>query len=117
MIKVYGIPNCGTVKKALNWCQENKVEYAFHDFKKLGVSKEKLKEWSRVFDWENLLNKSGTTWRSLSEEQQGGVVSEASAIALMQAYTSVIKRPVVEVNGKYLLRFDEQQYRETLLKS
>jgi Spx/MgsR family transcriptional regulator len=117
MIKVYGIPNCGTVKKALNWFQENKVEYAFHDFKKLGVSKEKLKEWSRVFGWENLLNKSGTTWRSLSEEQQGEVKSEASAIALMQAYTSVIKRPVVEANSKYLLRFDEQQFRETLLKS
>ena len=117
MIKLYGIPNCGTVKKAQNWCKENGVAYEFHDFKKLGISTQKLKEWSKVFGWENLLNKNGTTWRGLSAQQQEAIVNEKAAIALMMDHTSIIKRPVVEANGKYLLRFDEQQYRETLLKS
>jgi len=76
MVKVYGIPNCGTVKKALDWCKQNGVAVEFHDFKKEGVTKEKLKEWSRVFGWRNLINTSGTTWRGLPEEQKAGVKNE-----------------------------------------
>ena len=115
MIKVYGIPSCNSVKKAFDWLKLNNFEYEFHDYKKKGIDEEKLKEWCKVFGWENLINKAGTTWKGLSEEEKNGVVDEASAIEFLKDSTSAIKRPIVESNGKHLMRFDEAKYAEALL--
>ena len=116
MIDVYGIPNCNTVKKALDWLKEHQLAYAFHDYKKEGVTEEKLTEWSNHFGWETLINKNGTTWKALTDEEKNKVIDQSSAIKLMKEKTSVIKRPVIEARRKYLIRFDEQQYADTLLK-
>lgn len=113
---VYGIPNCNTVKKARTWLTDNGFEYEFHDFKKLGISAEKLGEWCAVFGWEKVLNKKGTTWKKLTAEQQDGVKDEQSAIAVLLENNSAIKRPVIELNGKaVLISFDEEVY-SSLLK-
>ena len=96
MIIVYGIVNCDSVKKARGWLSGHGFNYAFHDFKKQGVPPEQLKRWSQVLGWEQLLNRKGTTWRKLDVSAQAAVVDDASAQALMLAYPSVIKRPVVE---------------------
>ena len=110
-MKVYGIPNCNTVKKARTWLTDHGFEYEFHDFKKQGITAEKLQEWCAVFGWEKVLNKKGTTWKKLSAEQQTMVTDEATAIALLLENTSAIKRPVVEQDGKaVLISFDESQY-------
>lgn len=112
---VYGIPNCNTVKKALTWLTENGFDHEFHNFKKSGITAEKLHSWCGVFGWEKVLNKKGTTWRGLPAEQQAAVVDEKSAVALMLGNTSAIKRPVLEVDGKALLiSFDEAQYQSVL---
>ncbi|WP_207428173.1 ArsC family reductase [Pedobacter sp. SYSU D00535] len=105
-MKVYGIKNCDTVKKVLNWLNENKVEYEFHDFKKLGISEEKLEEWNAKLGWESLLNKKGTTWKKLDPEAQNSVVDARSAYQLMMDKTSVIKRPVVEKGEALVLGFN-----------
>lgn len=111
---VYGIKNCNTVKKALTWLTDNGIAYTFHDFKKEGVSEEKLQAWERELGWEPLVNKRGTTWRQLSAEEQGRVVDTASANALMSAKTSVIKRPVIESPKGIILGFDEAVYASKL---
>ena len=49
---LYGIPNCNTVKKAQDWLKANQFEFEFHDFKKKGITAEKLKEWFVVFGWD-----------------------------------------------------------------
>jgi arsenate reductase len=108
-MKVYGIKNCNTVKKALTWLEEHKIPYAFHDYKKEGISIEKLQEWAEKLGWQNLINKKGTTWRGLSPEQQG-VETAQQAFALMQEKTSLIKRPLVEGPKGLLLGFDENEY-------
>jgi arsenate reductase (glutaredoxin) len=115
MIDVYGIPNCNTVKKSLDWLRQNKIEFTFHDFKKEGVTQKKLKEWVKVFGWEKVLNKKGTTWRTLGPEVQQEITTQTGAIGLMMEKSSVIKRPVIEANGKYLLGFDEKEYEAVLL--
>lgn len=115
-MKVYGIKNCDTVKKALNWLQKHQVEYEFHDFKKSGISESKLKEWSDKKGWETLLNKKGMTWRKLEPGQQQTITSEETAIKLMEEKTSIIKRPVIETDNILLIGFDEEQYRQKLLK-
>lgn len=112
---VYGIPNCNTVKKARTWLSDNGIDYEFHDFKKQGITAVKLGEWCAVFGWEKVLNKKGTTWKKLSPEQQERVVDEKSAIELLLANTSAIKRPVVERDGKaVLISFDEEHYNQLL---
>lgn len=112
---VYGIPNCNTVKKATSWLTANGFDFEFHDFKKKGITEEKLAEWSKTFGWENVLNKKGTTWRKLSAEEQASVQDQATAIKVLKAYTSAIKRPIVEVNGKaILISFDEEAYQQAL---
>jgi len=109
---VYGIKNCNTVKNALDWLKKNKVEFEFHDYKKSGVTASKLTDWSKQVGWESLVNKRGTTWRQLDEAVQNKITNEKAAIALMVEKTSVIKRPLIEDNGKVLLLgFDEAQYK------
>lgn len=112
---VYGIPNCNTVKKARTWLDENGFTPEFHDFKKQGITAEKLREWCNTFGWEKVLNKKGTTWRGLSAADQESVTDQESAIRILLKYVSAIKRPIVEVNAKpVLISFDETDYAKTL---
>ena len=110
MITVYGIPNCDTVKKARAWLNTRGVAHDFHDFKKSGVPAEQLAKWERSVGWETLLNRKGTTWRKLEPQVQAGVTGAASAMALMQAQPSVVKRPVVDWGTGVTVGFDEQAW-------
>lgn len=106
MVKIYGIKNCDTMKKAFSWCEANSVSYEFHDYKKLGVPREKLVLWCRTLGWQTLINKKGTTWRKLSPEQQA-ITTQSQAVALMLENPSVIRRPLVENDaGQLLVGFD-----------
>ena len=108
---VYGIRNCNTVKSALDWLRHHHVEFEFHDFKTRGVSEGRLREWCAQAGWESLVNKRGTTWRQLDPSQQEKIRSESAAIRLMLEKTSVIKRPVIEADGRILtLGFDADAY-------
>jgi arsenate reductase len=112
---VYGIKNCNTVKTALDWLKKKNVAFDFHDYKTKGITEAKLKEWSKQVGWESLVNKRGTTWRQLDEATQAKVKNEAAAIALMKEKTSVIKRPLIEKDGKVVvLGFDEEEYAKRL---
>ncbi len=109
---VYGIKNCNTVKKALEWLKARDITFEFYDYKRHGVTDEKLKSWSAQVGWEKLVNKKGTTWRQLDEVVQSGVTNEKTAIQLMKEKTSVIKRPLIERDGKVIvLGFDETEYK------
>ena len=115
MVNIYGIKNCDTVKKALCWLKENDVYFEFHDFKKEGITKEKLKEWGNAEQGEILFNKKGTTWKKLSEEEQQRANTKTGAIQLMQENTSLIKRPVAEITGTILIGFNEDAYTKAFL--
>ncbi len=108
---VYGIKNCDTVKKAINWLKANNKAFEFHDYKKEGITAEKLQNWCSQVGWENLLNRRGTTWRKLDEEIRNAVIDETQAVNVMLTNTSIIKRPVIEKEGKVLVvGFDEASY-------
>lgn len=115
-MKVYGITNCDTVKKALTWLKANHVDFEFHDFKKLGVSTEKLNEWNGKAGYEKFLNKQGTTWKKLDEGVKESVHSAAEALPLLQEKTSMIKRPVIEDGGFLYFGFNEDVYRKHFLE-
>ena len=92
---VYGIPNCDTVKKARAWLADQGIDFAFHDFKKQGVPSDALKLWIKQVGLDALINRKGPTWRNLGPTVQASVVDGGSALAVVQAQSSVIKRPVV----------------------
>ncbi|WP_341236368.1 Spx/MgsR family RNA polymerase-binding regulatory protein [uncultured Limnobacter sp.] len=98
--KVYGIPNCDSVKKAIASLKSNDIEVVFHDFKKHGVPAQLLDEWIDVLGLEKIINRRGTTWRGLDESLQDKARSPEGAKALLLEYPSIIKRPVVELNGE-----------------
>ena len=112
---VYGIKNCNTVKSALDWLKKKKIDFDFHDYKSKGITASKLKLWSKQVGWESLLNKHGMTWRQLPESTQKKITSEKAALELMIEKTSIIKRPLIEKDGKVLLLgFDEKLYKDIL---
>jgi arsenate reductase len=115
-MKVYGITNCNTVKKALDWLKANHVDYEFHDFKKLGVNSEKLAEWDAKAGYEKFLNKQGLTWKQLDPAVKESVKTSNDALALLQQKTSMIKRPVIEDGGFLFFGFDEDVYRQHFKK-
>jgi Spx/MgsR family transcriptional regulator len=110
---LYGIKNCNTVKAAVDWLNKHEVAFEFHDYKTKGITAAQLKKWSGQVGWERLVNKRGTTWRQLDEAVQNKITSESAAIALMQEKTSVIKRPLIEEDGRVVvLGFDEEEYKK-----
>ena len=106
---LYGIPNCDTVKKARKWLDAKGVAYTFHDYKKAGVDEAALSNWVEEAGWEALLNKRGTTFRALSDEDKADIEA-AKAIRLMVANPSLIKRPVIAGAGGLLIGFSEADY-------
>ena len=109
-ITLYGIPNCDTVKKARTWLLDHNVDFTFHDFKKQGLDRATAAAWLAQRDWEVLVNRKGTTWRNLTDEQKAAVVDQASALELMLATTSVIKRPVLAGAGALQVGFTPDLY-------
>jgi arsenate reductase len=114
MITIYGIRNCDTMKKARAWLDGHGVAYAFHDYKTAGVERGRLTGWAAKVGWETLLNRAGTTFRKLPDQDKAGL-SEKKAIELMLAQPSMIKRPVLEIGGgKLLVGFKPADYAKNL---
>lgn len=95
-IVLYGIPNCDTVKKARTWLREQDIAFEFHDFKKNGLERSTVEQWLQHVSLDVLINRKGTTWRALSDEQKASAADTDAAIALMLASPSIIKRPVLQ---------------------
>lgn len=111
MTTLYGIKNCDTIKKAKAWLEENNVEYTFHDYRKDGLEQDWLVESEKALGWEVLLNKRGTTYRQLSDEQKQNI-DRLSSLALMLEHPAMIKRPVLIHQGQYFIGFKAAQYQE-----
>ena len=109
-MKLYGIPNCSTVKKARAWLEAREIPYEFHDFKKQGVPLPLMRELCKLLGWESLVNRSGPTWRKFPEERRAQVKDATSALALMQENPSVIKRPILDRDGQYQVGFSDENY-------
>ena len=109
-MKLYGIPNCSTVKKARAWLADHALDVPFHDFRKQGVDAAWLHALIAQTGWQAPINMRGTTWRKLTDPEKAAVIDERSAIALMMAQPSVIKRPVLERDGSYHLGFSGEHY-------
>jgi len=106
-VTIYGIPNCDSIKKTIDWCNKHKIEFEFHNYKKEGIEASTLKSWCEQVGWEMLLNKKGTTWKKVADEFADKKMTAKMAIKLMLEYNSMIKRPVIETGTQIIVGFDE----------
>ena len=108
-IKIYGIKNCDTMRKAFAWLDERGIPYDFHDYKKEGADAAKLKEWADRVGWEKLANTRGPTWRKIPDAKKAGLTAPR-ALALLKEYPSAIRRPIVEKGAKLLVGFEPAEF-------
>ena len=108
-VTLHGIKACDTMKKARAWLDGQGVAYGFHDYKTSGIDEATLRRWAGEVGWETLLNRAGTTFRKLPEAARDEL-DEAKAIVLLLAQPSMIKRPVLDVDGALLVGFKPEAY-------
>ena len=107
---IYGIKNCETMTKARAWLEKHGVDYTFHDYKVVGIDRERLEKWSKKVGWETLLNRAGMTFRKLPDKDKAKI-DEKKAIALMLKLPSMIKRPGLDLGGgKLVVGFKPEIY-------
>jgi len=106
---IYGIKACDTMKKARTWLDDHGVAYAFHDYKAVGMDRDRLERWAAQVGWEVLLNRSGTTFRKLADADKADL-NQDKAVALMLDQPSMIKRPVLDAGGELLVGFKPDAY-------
>lgn len=109
-LRLHGIRNCDTMKKAQAWLDAAGVAHVFHDYSKAGIDRVSLERWCAILGWEALINRSGSTFRKLAEADRINLDQER-AIALMLAQPSLIRRPVAEGEGILLAGFKPEVYR------
>ena len=102
------------MKKAFTWLDENGIDYSFHDYKKHGISREKIEEWLKKVPLNDLINKKGITFKKLTESEQKAAADIHTAIGIMMEKTSMIKRPVLEGDNLLLLGFTPDEWAKAL---
>lgn len=110
-ITMYGIPNCDTIKKAKKWLDENGQEFTFHDYRKQGIDSALVSTFCDKLGWEQVLNKRGTTYRQLTQEQKDSL-NQQNAIALLEEFPAMIKRPILLVDDQFYIGFKAEQYQK-----
>lgn len=115
-MKVYGIKNCDTVKKACAWLTEHKLDFEFIDFKKTLPKENDLDRWEKILGWEVLLNRKGTTWKKLPDSVKDAVTNASSAKKILLENPSAIKRPILETNNTVYAGFSPESYASIFTK-
>ncbi|WP_218769239.1 ArsC family reductase [Vibrio parahaemolyticus] len=108
-ITMFGIPNCDTIKKAKKWLEAENIAFDFHDYHKQGIDAQMVTEFCQALGWEQVLNKRGTTFRQLTQEQKD-TLNEENAIVLLVDNPAMIKRPILNVDGQLHIGFKADQY-------
>ncbi len=110
-IKIYGIPNCDTVRKAVKWLEAQQIEHEFIDYRKKPLPRKEIESWDKAIGWESFLNKRSTAWRPL-EQSVKDTINRESALELMLDKVTLIKRPVLVKGNQVYLGFKPEQYQE-----
>jgi Spx/MgsR family transcriptional regulator len=110
MIKIYGIKNCDSIKKALSFFKKNDIEYEFIDFKKEPLPCEKIHQWLEKVDINKLFNARSTTYRNLKLKELN--LNDKERAEWLCKENLLIKRPIIETNSEIIVAYNEDEYRE-----
>lgn len=115
MTILYGIKNCDTVKKARQWLDKQQIDYRFHDFRSDGLSASQISHWIATIGLDTLVNKRSTTWKELDQAAKDGF-NEHTAVALIVAHPTLIKRPLLETGNSAQVGFKADSWQALLIK-
>ena len=107
---IYGIDTCDQVRKARQWLRQHGIEHRFHDFRRDGLDPAHLERWLTKVPWDALVNRRGLGWRKLDAGHRASIVDQASAVELMLAEPTIIKRPVLESGDRLMVGFSDPLY-------
>lgn len=116
MITLYGIKNCDSVKKARAWLAQQGIAYRFHDVRVDGLTFALLQNFTSRADWHSLLNRSSSSWRQLSPEQQSDLTLD-KVVQLILDKPTLLKRPVLDTGAQLLVGFNAENYQRHLTKT
>ena len=114
-LQVYGIPNCGTCKKALTWLDTNGVDYDFINTKEQPPNREQITDWVATLTARPMRNTSGMAYRALGEEKK--TWSDEQWVEAFSQDAMLLKRPLFVKEGKAVLvgfRASETELQEKL---
>ncbi|MBB3045917.1 Spx/MgsR family transcriptional regulator [Litorivivens lipolytica] len=110
MIKLYGIKNCDTVRKARKWLEQKGIEHTFTDYRDEPLSKSELNGWYDAVG-DKLLNKRSTTWKQLSDAERSADSKDA-IVGLLAQHPTLIKRPVLVKADTVHVGFSDKDYQQ-----
>lgn len=111
-ITIYGIHNCDKIRAARKWLDANAGDYSFHDFRKDGISPAVVAGLLQQTTAEALVNRRSSSWKALSAAERADVdAGDSALIAVLCAYPTLIKRPVLQLEKQLLIGFDVEAYR------
>jgi Spx/MgsR family transcriptional regulator len=114
-IVIYGVKTCDTMTMARKWLDDHGVAYRFHDYRVDGIDRPRLEGWVKAVGWESVLNRASATFRGLPEAAKQGLTA-TKAVSLMLEQPTMIKRPVLDLKGKYFVGFKPEAYAAALSK-
>ncbi|MBL0707731.1 MAG: arsenate reductase family protein [Sulfurimonas sp.] len=112
-MRLYGIPTCGSVRKARKFFKENEIDLEFIDFKKTSVDCVKVDKWLEQTEMNLLFNSRGTKYRTLKLKDLN--LDESSKREWLCKENMLLKRPIIEYKGQVIVGFDEESYRKIFL--
>lgn len=108
MVRLYGIKNCDSVKKAIKFLKEHEIAYELVDFKATPVGCDIVRPWLEQVEMKTLFNTRGTTYRTLKLKELN--LDEEQQLQWLCKENLLIKRPVMEHNGRIMVGFNQEDY-------
>ncbi len=108
MVRLYGIKNCDSVKKAIKFLKNSDIEYELIDFKSTPVGCDTVEPWLNQVEMKTLFNTRGTTYRTLKLKEMD--LTEEQQMQWLCKENLLIKRPVLDLDGKITVAFNQEVY-------
>ena len=112
MIKVYGIKNCYSVRKAIKYLKNSGIDFEFVDFRETPVTEKEVSAWLEHSDIKTLFNTRGTTYRTLKLKELN--LDDEGKKEWLAKENMLIKRPVITLDNDVIVGYNEDLYNQKL---
>ena len=113
MSTIYGIKTCTSVRKAIKFFKDNEIDTEFVDIRKNPQNCETIERWLKDVDIDTLFNNKGTKYRQLGLKELN--LDADGKKEWLCKENMLLKRPIIEFDGKTIVAFDEERYKELFL--
>lgn len=109
---------CSTCIKALNWLEENNIEFEERPIKEENPTYEELKVWYEIsrMPLKKFFNTSGLLYKDMGLKDKLPQMSEEEQLCLLATNGMLVKRPLVVGKDYVLTGFKEKEWAEKMLK-